>query len=223
MRRLDVYVSVRMSVQPAGAVTVEVPRTPSDARSRSPATVPVGRARLMLVVEALLEPKLTARKAMPLPAGTSVTVQVKVSVASTAGPSRTVMDTAYGLEAAATELIVPVIRPVDVLIDSPAGRFVAAYVSGSPSGSVAPASRVTPVPSGSVRLPRFWSKVGGRFGPGTSVTVQVNVSVASTVAPSRTVIDTAYGLPAAAVELMVPVIRPVPVAIDRPGGRFVAA
>ena len=65
-----------------------------------------------------------------------------------------------------------------------------------------------------------WSNVGSRF---TLVTVQVNVSVASTVAPSRTVTLTLYGLPAAAVKAIVPVIRPVDVLIDRPAGRFVAA
>ncbi len=65
-----------------------------------------------------------------------------------------------------------------------------------------------------------WSKVGSRF---TFVTVQVNVSVASTVAPSLTVTETLYGLPAAAVNAIVPVMSPVDVLIDRPGGRFVAA
>ena len=74
--------------------------------------------------------------------------------------------------------------------------------------------------SASVRLPRFWSNVGL---PLTLLTAQSKVSVASTVAPSRTVTDTAYGLPAAAVNEMVPVISPVVVLIDRPGGRLVAA
>jgi hypothetical protein len=60
---------------------------------------------------------------MPLPTGTSVTVQVKVSVASTVGPSRTVIDTLYGLPAAAAELMVPVMRPVEVLIERPGGGW----------------------------------------------------------------------------------------------------
>src|SRR5687767_6452750 len=115
-----------MRVQPDGAVTVEVPRTSSNASMTSPASVPLGRARLMLVVEALFDPKLTARNAMPLPGGTSVTVQVNVSVASTVGPSRTVMLTLYGLPAAAVELMVPLISPVLVLMLSPGGRLVAA-------------------------------------------------------------------------------------------------
>ena len=180
----------------------------------------MGRSRTMLVVEALFEPELTARSAMALPGGTSVTVQVKVSVASTVAPSRTVTLTLYGLPAAAVEPIVPVIRPVAVLIVRPVGRFVAAYVSGSPSRSVAPASRLMTAPSGSVRFWTSWSKVGSRF---TLVTVHWNVSVASTVGPSRTVTDTLYGLPAAAVNAIVPVMRPVPVSMLRPVGRPVAA
>ncbi len=79
------------------------------------------------------------------------------------------------------------------------------------------------MPSGSVRSSRFWSKVGSWLGGATSVTVQVNVSVASTVVgPSRTVTLTAWG-PGAAVELMVPLMSPVPLLIPRPGGRLVAA
>ena len=63
------------------------------------------------------------------------------------------------------------------------------------------------MPSGSVRLSTSWSNVGSRL---TLVTVHVNVSVASAVGGlSLTVMLTAYGLPAAAVKAMVPVISPV--------------
>ncbi len=68
-----------------------------------------------------------------------------------------------------------------------------------------------------------WSKVGGWLGGGTSVTVQVKVSVASTVAPSRTVTLTLYGLLSAPVAPIVPVIRPVVGLMLSPGGRFATA
>ena len=57
-----------------------------------------------------------------------MTVQVKVSVAPTVAKlsSLTVMEVEYGLPAAAVFEIVPVIRPVEVLIERPVGRPVAA-------------------------------------------------------------------------------------------------
>ena len=55
------------------------------------------------------------------------------------------------------------------------------------------------------------------------VTVHVKVSVASGVAPWRTVIDVLYGLCADAPSVMVPVIAPVVELIDRPVGRPVAS
>ena len=141
-------------VQPAGALTVEDPRVSIEARSTSPATTPAGLARLMVLTDSLwFEPYVTERRAMPVPAGTSVQqVQLNVLVASTVAPSRTVMPTAYGLALEPVAPMVPVIRPVAALIERPGGRFVAAYVSASPSGSVAPASRLTRVPSGLVRV-----------------------------------------------------------------------
>ena len=119
-------VSVRMSVQPAGAVTVEVPRTLSEASITSPATVPVGRFRLMLVVDAVVRAGADRAQGGRRPGAHVGHRPGERSVASTVAPSRTVIDTAYGLEAAATELMVPVIRPLEVLIDKPGGRLVAA-------------------------------------------------------------------------------------------------
>ncbi len=145
---------------------------------------------------------------------------MSVASAGPVGVSRTVTLTLYGLPAAAVELIVPVMRPVPVLIDRPVGRLVAPYTSVSPSRSVAPASRLMTAPSAWVWLGTSWSNVGSRF---TLVTVHWKVSVASTVGPSRTVTDTLYGLPAAAVNAMVPVMRPVPVSMLRPAGRPAAA
>src|SRR5215210_842116 len=61
--------------------------------------------------------------------------------------------------------------------------------------------------------------------PPEGVTVQANVSAASTAAgpPSLTVTRSAYGLAAAAPVAIVPVICPDDVSIDRPGGSPVAA
>ncbi len=57
-----------------------------------------------------------------------LTVHVNVSVAATVAPpsSLTVMEVEKGLPASAVFAIVPVMRPVDVLIDRPVGRPVAA-------------------------------------------------------------------------------------------------
>ena len=99
------------------------------------------------------------RKTIP-PAGVVVTVQLKVSVASTLAPSRTVIETANGLDPAAPAAIVPDTSPVAPSIDKPDGRPVAAKVSGSPSGSVAPAGRFTASPSTLDRSPTSWLKVG---------------------------------------------------------------
>ncbi len=49
------------------------------------------------------------------------------------------------------------------------------------------------------------------------------MSVASTIAPSRTVTDTEYGLPAAAPNPIVPEMIPVEVLIDNPAGNPLAA
>ncbi len=222
-RRLLALTSSRTRVQPAGGVIVEVPRMVTAARSRSPATSEAGRARVSDVVIALFEPYAAERNVIPAGGVTSVTVQLNVSVASSGRPgvSRTVTLTAYG-PGAALKAIVPLIRPLEVLIVRPGGRFVAPYTRVSPSGSVAAADRLITAPSASVRLGRSWLNVGGPLGGG-SVTVQLNVSVASSGRPgvSRTVTLTAYG-PGAAVEPIVPLIRPLEVLIVRPGGRFVA-
>ena len=53
--------------------------------------------------------------------------------------------------------------------------------------------------------------------------VQLNVSVASTVAPSRTVTATLYGLAPAAAKPTVPLMSPLAGSIDRPAGRPLAA
>ena len=84
----------------------------------------------------------------------SETVQVNVSVASTSVPSRTEIDVLYGLPPAAPVAMVPLIAPVAVSIDTPAGRPLAAYVSGSLSGSVAAAESETAAPSPSLLLAR---------------------------------------------------------------------
>ena len=54
------------------------------------------------------------------------------------------------------------------------------------------------------------------------MTVHVNVSTTFGGAPSFTVIETAYGLPVAAPAAMVPLMSPVAVSIDSPGGSPVA-
>src|SRR5258705_9629586 len=126
-----------------------------------------------------------------------MTVHENVSVAPIVVPpsSLTVTDIAYGLAAAAPDAIVPEICPVAVSIDRPPGNPVAAYVSASPSRSLACADRETVSPSAPARSCRSWSKVGGRF---TLVTVIDNVAGAPVVVPpaSLTVTDTPPPQPA---------------------------
>ena len=74
-------------------------------------------------------------------------------------------------------------------------------------------------PSGSLRSPRSWLKVGGRL---VFVTVQVNVSVSNKPPGSSTRTTTAYGEPEEASSEIVPEMSPVAGAIDRPVGRPVA-
>ncbi len=131
-----------------------------------------------------------------IPAGgvTSVTVQLNVSVASFGRPgvSRTVTLTAYG-PGAALKAIVPLIRPLEVLIVRPGGRFVAPYTRVSPSGSVAAADRLITAPSASVRLGRSWLNVGG---PLTAV-VKDDVGPIVVSGPSETVAYHSYAVPCA--------------------------
>ena len=144
-----------------------------------------------------------------------------MSVASTGGPSRTVTVTLYGLPAAALKAIVPLIRPVGGVDREPRRQ-----AAGRVGQRCRRRGRWRPRrgrPGRSRRRlvePRSWSKLGSRF---VFVTVQVKLSVASTAGPSRTVTVTLYGLPAAALKAIVPLIRPVAASIASPGGRPLAA
>src|SRR5918996_247077 len=90
-----------MSVQPGGGLIVELPRMATVASRRSPAADVVGRARTRVVVIAPFVAYDADLNTGDAPGATSVTVQLKVSVASTPPPSLTVTLTAYGLPAAA--------------------------------------------------------------------------------------------------------------------------
>ena len=65
----------------------------------------------------------------------AVTVQLNDRLAVPPLPSATVTVTAYGLPAAAPDATVPVICPVDELIDNPAGNPDAEKLNTSPSAS----------------------------------------------------------------------------------------
>ncbi len=184
------------SVQPAGAVAVGLDRTSITATITLPNDTVAGLVIVRFEAVALA-PVEDDRNRM---SAVSRTVQVNVSVSATVRPpfSLTVMLTEYGLFVTALLPIVPVISPVEELIDRPPGRPVAAYVSVSPSMSVAAAESEIGLFSSLVRSARFWLNVGGRL---VLVTVQVNVSVAPVVTPlsSLTVTLTLKGLVAAAV------------------------
>ncbi len=82
-------------------------------------------------------------------AGTPATIdQAKVCDALPPRPSST--DTV--VDAVPARLGVPEIRPDAALIDSPAGRPLAAYVSASPSGSLADRLRLVAMPTTSFRI-----------------------------------------------------------------------
>ena len=70
--------------------------------------------------------------------------------------------------------------PVVALNDAPAGRFVALYVIGSPSASVALTVKLSGEPSAMLLLP-IGASTGGRF---VFVTVMAIVPVASPPRPS---------------------------------------
>ena len=96
-----------------------------EARSTSPATTPgrLGQADGVDRFAVVRAERDRSAGRCPVPAGTSVTVQLNVSVASTVAPSRTVMLTAYGLALRAGRADGAGIRPVAVLIERPGGRF----------------------------------------------------------------------------------------------------
>src|SRR6185369_4494737 len=99
------FASVRTAAHPGGGVTTAVPKTRIEATSTSPATTAGGRGIASLLLAEIAFPA-APRKTIP-PAGVLVTVQLNVSAASTLVPSRTVIATANGLEAAAPAAIVP--------------------------------------------------------------------------------------------------------------------
>ena len=83
----------------------------------------------MLFAQSSATPRLLTAATRPVGAAGggfgAVTVQVNVSTTFGGAPSFTVIETAYGLPVAAPAAMVPLMSPVAVLMDSPAGSPVA--------------------------------------------------------------------------------------------------